>query len=224
MGDLASYTLADLLMFSPATYARQFALLNAQLWPLHLFLIALAGLAASPRRLRLPAAAAFALLAPAWLATAWWFLYQRFAAISFTGEPFALLFAAQALLLAGAAALGAGVQAAPRRAARLAWALFVYALVVHPLLGLATGREAGALEWFGLAPDATALATLGLLLTRRGAAVAWLALIPMAWCLFSGLTHLAMATPIGVLTPSLAVTILVMRLLLARPTTAATGD
>ncbi|MDJ0739326.1 MAG: DUF6064 family protein [Gammaproteobacteria bacterium] len=222
MTDWAGYALADFLMFAPDTYVRQFALLNAALWPLHVVLYLLAGAAAW--RLR-PAvsqdAAVLWLLVPAWAACAWWFLHQRYAPISLAGDPWTGLFALQALLLAAVAARPALRLVTPRT--RLPGMLLIgYALLVHPLLGLPAGRDAAALEWFGLAPDPTALATLGVLLTLRGLPAALLALVPLAWCLFSGLSYLAMAMPLGTLAPLAAIAAAVARYLLGR-TAPATG-
>jgi len=79
------------------------------------------------------------------------------------------------------------------RTTRARWgiAIFCFALLVKPFLGLLLGRSWQGLEFFGVTPDPTAIATLGLLLTSR--CKSWLAWpIPVLWCLIS-------ATTLGVL-------------------------
>jgi membrane associated rhomboid family serine protease len=66
-------------------------------------------------------------------------------------------------------------------------ALFLYALVLHPLIAPLTGRPWTQAEIFGLAPDPTAVATLGMLLTA-GRPLWLLFVIPVLWCVLTGLT------------------------------------
>lgn len=222
MGAWASYSLGDFLMFSPASYFRLYEIANAELWPGQL----------------LPLAAAFwlwwsmrhpgprdGLLAALLLATAWgfvagWFLYRQYAQINLAADWFALAFMLQALLLL---AVGAS-----RRSRRLVldrrpvpfWhpgmLLFVYALLVHPLVGPASGRPWQGVEVFGVAPDPTALASLGLLLTAFRAASWPLLVVPLAWCAVSGLTYLAMGHAHGVVPAVLAATALAATVVLQR--------
>jgi hypothetical protein len=75
-------------------------------------------------------------------------------------------------------------------------ALFLYALLLHPLAALLFGRPLAAAEIVGIAPDSTAIATLGLLLMASTTGLIWLLLpIPVAWCLLSAMTLLAMDAP-----------------------------
>src|SRR6266567_893774 len=84
-----------------------------------------------------------------------------------------------------AAALdGRGRLVFERRPAGLA--IFLFALVVQPLIGLLLGRTWRQVEIFGVAPDPTAIATLGLLLLATGR-VRWEQLVvPLFWCAISG--------------------------------------
>lgn len=206
----ASYSLSDLLLFSPSAYFRLYELLNAALWPLHLLLLA-AGIAlvvltrrASPGSIT----AICVLLACLWATVAWWFLHQRYAPIHLAASWYAAAFGIQALLLlfAGMALrdrLGLnGWADAP--ASRPGLALLVYALAVHPFIGVLAGNPWVGVELFGLAPDPTALGTLGILLMATGMTGRLLMLIPLAWCLISALTYVAMELSFGLATPAAA--------------------
>lgn len=202
------YTLSDLLLFSPETYFRLFERANT-LWPLGL-LLALPVLAAvlRPAWLRLAPVA----LAVASALVAGWFLQRFYAPIHLAAGGYALAFAIEALLLALVAWRGITGDAVPGPAASPGLLLAAYALVLHPLVIIATGRAWRGTELFAIAPDPTALATLGLLLAAPGR-WRWLAVpIPMLWCLVSGLTWLAMDRPGGLLLPLAAAAALVWHL------------
>lgn len=207
----SDYTLSDLLMFSPQAYYRLYERFNAELWPLPLLtvllLVAIAVFSGRPgTRASVPRLLLLS-LAVAWGLVAWLFFVRYYARINTAAVGFALLFFVQAVLL-----LAAGAGASGRH--RLRWrtgvsrvpglGLFAYAVLLHPLVGMAAGRSWQGVELLGSAPDPTALGTLGLLLGVEGRAAAWLALIPLAWCLVSGLTYWAMQAPAGWLVPLIA--------------------
>lgn len=163
-----TYRPSDFIMFSPRLYGRLFEAVNAQGWPLALALVA-GGLWLLLRRPDAPAAArgALAALALAWAASGWLFLWQRFAPINWPAQGLAIVFGAQALLLAAAALQGdvSWRAAGPRRRAGLA--LAAWALLGHPLLAPLFGQPWRQAECLGLAPDPTALTTLAALLLLR---------------------------------------------------------
>ncbi len=142
---------------------------------------------------------------------------QRYASINWAAAWFAAGFAVEALLLIGAAGLGARLQLCsvqePRGA--IGFGLLVYALLVHPSLGVLLGRPWQQAEVFGLAPDPTTVATLGVLLLLRGAdggagtapkIAAWLLWpLPVLWCLVSGATLWTMGSAGAPLLPLAAV-------------------
>lgn len=109
MGDWSSYALTDFMMFTSATYFRQYELVNAALWPwqLGLQLLALAAIWVALRAGRGGRLdGSLLLLAPAWLVSAWWFLHRQYAPINLAADPVAWLFALQASLLLAAALAG----------------------------------------------------------------------------------------------------------------------
>ncbi len=138
---------------------------------------------------------------------AWTFLWQRYAPLQAGIAPIAALFGLQALLLAGLALLRTGLHLPRGWSLRrgLGIALFAYALALHPLFLLATGRGLAGVELLGLTPDPLAIATLGVMAMAEPARRAWaLLVLPALWCLLSGLTLYLLGAP-GAWLPPLAV-------------------
>ncbi|MCB1799678.1 MAG: hypothetical protein KDI67_12405, partial [Gammaproteobacteria bacterium] len=100
MGVWASYSLSDLVLFSPQAYVRLHELHNAAIWPLQLPALAIAvGLLLLTRG---PWTAAWRVLMPLaalWGVVAWWFFIGRYAQINPVAVWFGAGFALQALLL-----------------------------------------------------------------------------------------------------------------------------
>lgn len=212
MADWLSYSLADFLPFSRATYLRLFELYDARFWPAVAIGLAL-GLSLlwllrspTPVRLRL----ALGLLAGSWVWIAWAFLWQTYAPLLWAAPYAAAAFAAQGMLLLGVAFAPWGEGLTPRtgRGARLGYGLLAIAVLVAPPLGLCFDRSWSGLELFGSAPDPTALATLGFLTLVRHPLRPLLMAVPIAWALFSGLILLAMDDPLWPLLPGTALVVL----------------
>jgi hypothetical protein len=197
MSEWWTYSLSDFLLFSPRTYHRLFELYNTDLWPAHVLALA-AGLAILASMMRDGGwwrIAAGALLAACWLWVAWAFLLGRYATINWAAVWFAGLFVAQAVLLVVLAGTGGGmIGSVPRSRRAGGITLFVFALAVYPLIGIAIGRPWTQAEVFAMAPDPTALGTLGFALLAPTAGRRWLLLaIPLLWCAVSGATLWTMA-------------------------------
>jgi Family of unknown function (DUF6064) len=197
-----SYRPSDFLMFAPRVYWRLFELVNEAAWPLQPLLLAagLAGAWALARGSHWPALAGG--LAAAWGLVAVLFVQQRYVPINWAAG-FAL--PAIGLLVLLLPALGWQARGGARPgpwARRVALALALWALLLHPLLAPLAGRPWAQAELPGLAPDPTALFTLALLLALpRPAGRGWRALttlawaVPLAWCCFSGFTLATMGAP-----------------------------
>jgi len=199
MSEWWSYSLRDLLLFSPQTYYRLFELYNIAWWPLHMLAWAfgVAVLALGRRGGDRAGRAIAAILALSWLWVAWGFHWQRYAGINLAAGYFAWAFAAQALLLLWVGAVRGRLTPVPTSTmqSRIGLGLLLFALVVIPLLGPLLGRSWTQAEVFAMAPDPTALATLGVLLLAGGRFTYALYPIPVAWCLISGATLWAMEVP-----------------------------
>jgi Family of unknown function (DUF6064) len=195
-----TYTLSDLQSFSLQTYYRLFELYNAAIWPVQIVALG-SGLGSGlhPRRRRLLAA----ILAGWWLWIAIAFHATRYATLSWVAVYFAWGFGVEAVLLIWAGVIRGRLVFAPRvdaigGAGR--W-IFLFALLVQPLIGLLFGREWRQTGIFGVAPDPTAVATLGILLLATGR-VRWeLIAVPVLWCAISGAMLAAMGAPDAWITP-----------------------
>jgi hypothetical protein len=213
MSEWRTYRLSDLLMFSPETYYRLFELYNAAIWPVQIiaFAAGLAILALLVWRLPWAGRAVAALLAVAWLSVAWGYFAARYATINLAATYFASVFAVEAalLLLIGALAGKLSFARANTWVERIGLGLFLFALLIQPLIGPLLGRGWSAVEIFGIVPDPTVLATLGVLLAADR--VRWeLLAIPILWCAVTGATLWTMASPDALLMPAAALLALVL--------------
>lgn len=178
-----TYSAEDFLLFSPRAYWRLIERYNEALWPAQVLTLLLG--AVLPLWLVRPRpwshwviAVSLAVL---WAWQAWGFLWERYAAINWAASYVAPLFALQAVLLV---ALGGRLRWAAGWTGRapVGLALFLYALVLHPLAALLTGRSVRSAEVFGITPDPTAIATIGLVLMSSGRWSWALLVVPVAWC------------------------------------------
>lgn len=208
MAEWWTYTLSDFLLFSPRTYRRLFELYNADIWPAQLVALALGGtiLVALHHGARWRGRLVAAILALCWLWIAGAFHIRHYATINWAAAYFATGFAIQALLMGwiGFVHDGLRIQASGTPVRRVGLAIFLFALVVQPMIGPLSGRPWRQVELFGVAPDPSAVATLGVLLLAAGR-VAWeLMVIPIIWCMVGGATLWAMDAPDALLMPSAA--------------------
>lgn len=212
MSEWWTYSLSDFLLFSPHTYYRLFELYNAAIWPAQILALALAVAILVLLRGRgiWQGRIIAALLAAAWLWVAWAYLLERYDTINWAARYFAIGFAIEALLLIAAGLLLGRLRFRPAASVTscLGLGLFLFALVLQPLIGPLVGRQWTQLEIFGVAPDPTVVGTLGLLLTAAGRAVWLLLVIPLLWCAVSSLTLWAMASPDALVVPAAAVFVL----------------
>ena len=190
-----SYRLSDFLLFSPRVYWRMFELHNTALWPLPLVTIAVgaAMLALAVLRPHRSGRLIAILLAVLWAWVGWSLVWERYAAINWAAVYAAPLFALEALLFV---ILGGALKRLSfewRHVRGMVGVLLVALALAYPLLAPLFGRPWHGAEFFGIAPDPTAIATLGFLLMGRGRSTLMLYPIPLLWCLASGLTLWAMA-------------------------------
>jgi Family of unknown function (DUF6064) len=213
MSEWWTYRPADLLMFSPETYYRLFELYNADVWPAQIIVLG-AGFAIFVLMFRGPGwrgHAIAALLALAWLVVAWAYFLERYASINLAASYFPWGFAAQAVLTAVSGVLMGRLAFNDSRSltAKIGVALFLFALLLQPLMGPLAGREWSGVELFGLAPDPTVLATLGVLVAADR--VRWeLLVIPILWCAITGATLWTMGAPEALLMPLAGLSTLIL--------------
>jgi hypothetical protein len=199
MGDWLSYTPSDFLLFSARTYYRLFELYNWAIWPAQILALLL-GLVIL-WRLHRPGAwqgsVVMGILAAGWLWTAWAYLVEHYDTINWAARYFAIGFVIEALLLIWTGAIRNRLSCQPYRdwIGRTGMGLFLFALMVQPLLGPLVGRDWKQAEIFGVAPDPTVLATMGILLTVDKQPPWALMIIPLIWCALSGTTLWTMGSP-----------------------------
>jgi hypothetical protein len=195
-----TYRLEDFLLFSPRVYWRMFELHNEAVWPLQvpILLLGAAVLAWLIRPRPWSDQAVAAVLAAAWAWVAWSFLWNRYSLINWAASYAVAAFAIEAVLLVWIGVFRERLHFAAERSVRsvTGLTLFLYALVVHPLVPKLSGRSFRAAEIFGVAPDPTVIGTLGLLSMVSIGSAAWPLLpVPLAWCLLSWATLHTMAAP-----------------------------
>ena len=189
-----SWTLEDLLLFSPQVYWRLFALENEAVWPAQPVVSAAVALLALTFILGRPPSGRWLgpLLGAAWLWTGWHFVTLRYGSVNWLAPTFAWGFYAEAALLAG---LGLSGRLVFRRRGRRDWfgIGLLAAALVWPLLAPLDGRPWREAEVIAFAPDPTAIATLALLaLAERSRWNALLCVAPVLWLAVSMVTLVTM--------------------------------
>ena len=217
MSEWWTYRLSSFLLFSPRTYWRLHELYNVEIWPAQLvaFGLGIAILALVQRDGAWPARMIALILASCWIWVAWAFHLRRYATINWAAVYFAGAFLIEALLLARLVITRGGRWLAPHRpmARHAGVYLFLFALVAQPAVGRLVGRSWAQSEFFGVAPDPTAVATLGVLLLADDRAHWTLLVIPLLWCAISGGFQWALGSPDALVMPLMGLLAVMMRLL-----------
>jgi hypothetical protein len=208
MGDWLSYTPSDFLLFSARTYYRLFELYNRTIWPAQplSLLLGLVILWRLHRRGAWQGAVVAVVLAAGWLWTAWAYLLEHYDTINWVARYFAIGFVVEAFLLiwVGAVRNRLSFQLYRDWISRTGMGLFLFALVVHPLMAPLVGRDWKQAEIVGITPDPTVLATLGILLTMANRPPWGLMIAPLIWCALSGATLWTMGSPEAWVMPAAA--------------------
>ncbi len=196
MTEYLSYSLADFIPFTDETYFRLFERLNETQWPVH-FAAMLLGIGAIVLVRRGRGRYAAILLAAAWGWVALQFHFRLYAELMQAAPFFGWMFVIQGTLLLGFGLIGRldGGDSGGWHA-WLGYGLVAFGMVLFPFIAPLTGRGWAGAEYFGIAPDPTAIATLGILLIA--APLRWLGpltIVPVAWCAVSGATLWALGAP-----------------------------
>lgn len=199
MAEWSSYSLSDLLLFSLQAYIGLFELLNTALWPAHLFTLAL-GLAIGLLVLKphpLNRRLIWGVLGFLWIWTGWYFFSLQYATINWAAAYLAPVFWLQGLLfgLFAVAPKCPDIRYTGTAADRTAMILYLFALIGYPAATVVLGRPFDSVEFLGISPDPSIVATLAILVLSRGGFTwpAWI--VPILWCALTGLTLWMLGSP-----------------------------
>ncbi len=220
MSEIWSYSLSDLLLFSPRVYHRLIELHNHALWPAQVLAIILGLTLIYLVARRSPAHGRMILTicGAIWLWVAWSFFWERYATINWAANYMAPIAALEGLLLIGAGLARRHLDFAQPRGATVTAAvgILAFAIVGYPFIASVMGRSWSAAEIFGITPDPTAVATVALLALANGRIKWLLMLIPVLWCVTTGLTLWIMAADDFFIAPMCALAAVVIALRHAR--------
>ncbi len=192
-----SYSLRDLLIFSPDSYFKLFELSNEALWPFHIPLGILAIIALF---LVCSKQGQFYRLVLGWLGVVWffvgyWYFYVHFSQISTYAKILSYFFWSQSLLFlifSFVARYHESKVIFTRLQIISGTGLVLYGYLIHPVLsGYLWDQSIYGLEYFSVSPDPTVISTLGFILIIRPKGYLLLSVIPLLWLCFSFLTYQA---------------------------------
>jgi hypothetical protein len=184
-----------MLPFSHQQFIHVFAAYNAAIWPAQLvaYGFGLTAVAAIVRRDGSLDRIAMLALAALWVWTGIAYHWLHFAPINPAARLLALLFVGQGLMLAFVSRRARLVRAGGMRGA-FAFFLIGYAMIIYPLIGLATGHGLGDLPMFGVTPCPLVLFTFAVLLLAKGLPW-WTWLVPLAWSAVGGTAAFLLGIP-----------------------------
>lgn len=179
-----------MLPFTRDDFIATFVAYNAAMWPAQIVAyavgIGIVVAACRPTRAGNRLIAAGLALMWGWTGIAYHGLF--FARINPAALGFGALFVLQGLLWLYLGVVRERLQVAVRGgpAGWAGWALVVYAAVLYPMVGLATGHRWAELPPFGITPCPVTLFSFGLLLLTGAPVPRGLLVVPVAWSLLGG--------------------------------------
>lgn len=188
-----------MLPFTPERFMAVFASYNSAIWPTQIvaYLLGITALALLFRRNPTADRAITAILAAMWAFTGIGYHVIYFAAINEAAYGFGALFLIEAAAFAYAGVwhnrLNFGFRSDPA-----SWAgvfFVVYAALLYPLIGIATGHPYPQLPMFGVTPCPVTIFTFGMLLLTIGAPSGYLLAIPLLWSLIGGSAAILLQVP-----------------------------
>ena len=179
-----------MLPFTLEQFLNVFAAYNNAIWPTQIlaYMLGAVAVAALVRKGRAADCVVSIVLGSMWLGTGVFYHAVFFSSINKAAFVFAALF-----VLEGVALLYAGVVRGRLRfaitygvRAMIGAGFILYASVIYPLIGIATGHAWPMLPMFGVAPCPVTIFTFGLLLMTAKRFSYWLLVIPFIWSAIGG--------------------------------------
>lgn len=178
-----------MLPFSIEEFLSIFATYNAAIWPIQIvaYLVGAAAVALVFAKSAWKDRAIAIALALTWFWTGIAYHGMFFSAINKPAYLFGALFAVQGLYFVFEGVVRPRMAFSTRRdlAGWIGYAFIAYAMVIYPLLGIATGHTWSEMPMFGVTPCPVAIFTFGMLLLATGYS-RWLLVIPVIWSLIGG--------------------------------------
>ena len=187
-----------MLPFTREQFFEVFAAYNAASWPAAViaYPLALTALVSAWRGTPLARRAVAGVLAVMW---AWVGIVYHglfFAPINPMARVFAILFMIEASLFGWHAWRCRGLEYGPRSRRRTfaGGGMIIYALIVYPIIGLATGERFPAMPLFSVAPCPLLIFTFGLMVWANSARW-WLWVVPLLWGVVGGSAAFLLSVP-----------------------------
>lgn len=188
-----------MLPFTLEQFLGIFAAYNQAIWPSQIAAYSLGVVAAAAlfRPSRSSDRIIAAVLALMWLWTGLVYLGLYFAVINKAAFGFAALFIVQGIAFLYAGVIRDGLSFGFRMGlpAVTGGIFMLYAAVLYPLIGIATGHGWPAMPMFGVTPCPVTIFTFGLLLLTTRRFSYWLLAIPFVWSLIGGSAAVLLAVP-----------------------------
>lgn len=179
-----------MLPFTREQFLNVFAAYNTAIWPAQIFAYALGAVAVAAllRKGRASDRVVSAVLGLMWLGTGVFYHGVFFSSVNKAAFAFGALFVVEgvALLYTGVVRgrLRFAMSFGPRAA--IGAGFILYASLIYPLIGIATGHSFPKLPMFGVAPCPVTIFTFGLLLMTTDRFSYWLLVIPFIWSIIGG--------------------------------------
>jgi hypothetical protein len=188
-----------MLPFTLDQFLAVFAAYNEAIWPAQIaaYVLGVVAVAALFRPGRSSDRIIAAVLAMMWLWTGIVYHGVFFAGINKAAFGFAALFIVQgiAFLYLGVIRDGLRFALRPGLPAVVGGLFILYAAVLYPLIGIATGHGWPAMPMFGITPCPVTIFTFGLLLLTTRRFSYWLLAIPFVWSLIGGSAAILLDVP-----------------------------
>jgi hypothetical protein len=179
-----------MLPFTLEQFLDVFASYNTAIWPAQIvaYLLGAIALAALLRPGRASDRIVSAVLGLMWLFTGILYHGAFFSSVNKAAFAFGVLFVVEGVALLYTGVVRDGLRFAINYGFRavIGAGFILYASLVYPLIGIATGHSWPALPMFGVTPCPVTIFTFGLLLMTTRRFSYWLLVIPFIWSLIGG--------------------------------------
>jgi hypothetical protein len=179
-----------MLPFTREQFLDVFATYNTAIWPAQIvaYLLGAIAVAALLRPGRASDRVVSAVLGLMWLCTGILYHGAFFSSVNKAAFAFGVLFVVEGVALLYTGVVRDGLRFAIKYGFRavIGAGFVLYASLVYPLIGIATGHSWPALPMFGVTPCPVTIFTFGLLLLTTRRFSYWLLVIPIIWSLIGG--------------------------------------